>query len=445
MEKPVLHQLSALRRLRQLIDRWQQRPHRRGRVYRLRQRAARLAQQLLDLPAVRRAPATLALIGTLGFGTVQAQTSFATALVDPFGLVEQQDIVLPQLADLDNDGDLDILASGYDDDTEQSRTLYFENVGTATAPSFAAPVLDPFGLDALPSEQDLVVFSLVDLDGDGDLDILGGSYENFIYLPNNGTAAAPSFGEAVLNPFGLENALSDDDDYLFPATADLDGDGDFDLLLGGYYGNFFVENTGTATAPAFGMAVNNPFNINPGPEEGYFLNTLADFDLDGDVDLVTGSYYSTLEYFENTGTSADADFAAPIDDLFTFTPGDEGGIIIPTSGDLDGDGDVDLLAIDYNYGGSWLFFENTSQPVRTTELPEDFSFEYGPVPATEQLTVRTNYDLEELRLENALGQLLQTHRGNVRQISLDGLRSGVYYLRAVLPDGRFGTYKVVVK
>ncbi|MDD5274862.1 MAG: VCBS repeat-containing protein [Methylovulum sp.] len=47
----------------------------------------------------------------------------------------------PTFADIDHDGDLDALIGNFNGDT-----LYFENTGSATAPAFAAPVTNPFGL-----------------------------------------------------------------------------------------------------------------------------------------------------------------------------------------------------------------------------------------------------------------------------------------------------------
>ncbi len=104
----------------------------------------------------------------------------------------------------------------------------------------------------------------------------------------------------------------------------------------------YYENTGTATAPAFvyrrGSA--NPFD-NVGV--GHFTNPeLADLDADGDFDLVLGEEDGSLNYFKNTGSTTAPAFA----DAFKENPfvGVYVGIFTGAElADLDGDGDLDAL------------------------------------------------------------------------------------------------------
>ena len=93
--------------------------------------------------------------------------------------------------------------------------------------------------------------SLADLDGDGDLDaVVGETIGTLSYFENTGSAAAPAFTErtGADNPFdgvdvGLDSA---------PGFADIDGDGDLDVVVGETDGNLnYFENTGSAVAPAF--------------------------------------------------------------------------------------------------------------------------------------------------------------------------------------------------
>src|SRR5262249_36739103 len=99
-----------------------------------------------------------------------------------------------------------------------------------------------------------------------------------------------------------------------PGLADLDGDGDPDLVSGDFYGGRFhyFENTGgvaaaAAFAPRTGPA--NPLDgqsaITGSPYPLYGSSAgLVDLDGDGDFDLVSGASDPDFRYFENTGTAA---------------------------------------------------------------------------------------------------------------------------------------------
>ena len=85
-----------------------------------------------------------------------------------------------------------------------------------------------------------------DLDGDGDLDaLIGERFGSTLYFENTGSATSPAFAAPVTNPFGLSAVGSNST----PATADLDGDGDLDAFIGEDYGEtFFFENIAVTTS-----------------------------------------------------------------------------------------------------------------------------------------------------------------------------------------------------
>ncbi len=240
--------------------------------------------------------------------------SFAAASQNPFGLASVNNWGKPNLVDLDNDGDLDLLVSEYNYNATtyaySADIKYFENIGTATAPNFAAPILNPFGIPSLANSY-FRLPEMVDLDNDGDYDLLSIEYNpvsyntEYRYYQNNGTAAVPSFGAAVSNPFGLTLLANS---YLgFANLDDLDGDGDFDLLLGesDYTGNFlYQENIGTAALPNFGSIQTNPFGLTATNQTTQYqkINSpvLLDLDSDGDLDIISGEYGGNLLYFQNT-------------------------------------------------------------------------------------------------------------------------------------------------
>ena len=200
--------------------------------------------------------------------------------------------------------------------------------------------------------------AFADLDGDGDLDLVTGKYPGAIrYFENTGTPAQPVFSERT----GAANPLDDIDVLLYSASAfaDLDGDGDTDLVIGTLNGTIdYFENTGETANPSFTRRTGA---LNPLDGVNYFSALdLGDLDGDGDYDLVIGRPDGTLDYFENTGTSARPEFtqrtgaADPLDGVRVTDYSS------PASVDLDGDGDMDLVVV--NRRGAVNYFENTGTP-----------------------------------------------------------------------------------
>lgn len=228
---------------------------------------------------------------------------YGTPVVNPFGLSASLEYGAPDAADMDNDGDMDLLVGGYDG-AGNGQIQYFQNTGTANAPAFAAPLLNPFGL---VSTLYLSFLRTVDIDNDGDLDILTiQAYGSLIYFQNTGSVSAPAFAAPVVNPFGFVATAGV---FSMPTFGDLDGDGDYDLMVGETYGSLnYYENTGTASAPAFAASVVNPFSL----ESVYYYSAPNFVNLDGDcdLDLMVGEYLSALNYFENTDAAIDGTVTA---------------------------------------------------------------------------------------------------------------------------------------
>lgn len=157
--------------------------------------------------------------------------------------------------------------------------------------------------------------ALADLDGDGMSDLLlGGADGRLLFVPNQGdhatanfegtacwvmAAAGPVDCTALLVPLITGNGWSS------PTASDLDGDGDADVVIGGADGRLrFLEHTGVdAGLPTFAERTgeDGPLGAIGKLASGYAHPTLADLDLDGDDDLVVGTADGTLHFFENVG------------------------------------------------------------------------------------------------------------------------------------------------
>ncbi|WP_169315244.1 FG-GAP repeat domain-containing protein [Bernardetia litoralis] len=274
-----------------------------------------------------------------------AQTASALPITNPGDITTNGGYARTHLVDYDGDGDFDLMIG-----EKSGRELaYYENTGTTSAPIWSPAVNNPNGLNLIAGENGTASF-FVDIDNDGDLDaFLGTEKDGLAFFENTGTRTTPVYAAPVTNPFGLDTGL---DSYLTPTFADIDNDGDFDLITGEFGGNSrFYLNTGSATAPNFAAVQTNPFGL---IDVGFSsAPSFADLDGDGDFDLMIGEDNGTFNYFENNGTAAAAAYLAPVANPFEL---EVTSYAAPTFADIDADGDLDLFA--GNADGDAVLFTN---------------------------------------------------------------------------------------
>jgi hypothetical protein len=224
-------------------------------------------------------------------GTATA-ANFGPVQLNPFGIATDSTGFKSSFVDIDGDGDLDMFRGTY-----YGNFIYYKNTGTKTAPQFSNSTNNPFNLSF---QALLPMLNFADLDNDGDMDLMAGSYYgDFYYFENTGTKAAPNFAASQQNPFGLTTLGSY---FSAPEFSDVDGDGDLDMLSGEEYGNFkYYKNTGSKSSPAFASVATNPFGL-VGLTNEYSFIAFADLDKDGDDDIMAGDYYGNNFYFENASS-----------------------------------------------------------------------------------------------------------------------------------------------
>lgn len=445
-----------------------------GSFYRLQQekrqmlihRVERLKRQLglsINLPSLKlkHTLAAATLVAGLGFSSAAQAQSFDPPVSDPFGLSGIPFISQPDFADLDGDGDQDLLVGSYD-----GNFVYYENTGDAQSPQFSIPQKNPFNLDSLGS---FTAPTLADMDADGDLDLMVGSstynsatyYDegDLYYFENTGSKTNPQFSIPTQNPFNINPPNTY---VMLPTLADLDWDGDMDLMVGDFIGGIgpsflYFENTGTASNPSFQAGVKNPFNLQKVPDAILMGPSLGDIDGDGDLDLLAAEfYYGELYIYENKSTNNSPDFGAPTRNPWDLEPIDSVYYTIATFVDIDDDGDLDVFqtGMDYStYYSTILYYENTSGIVGIQE-PADMSFNLQPNPATSVTTLQLEAEkpLGSVQLEvlNALGQVVQHESVQVNslkwnhQVNVQNLEQGIYTVRLRWQDQQM-TRKVMVQ
>ncbi len=348
-------------------------------------------------------------------------------VTNPFNLTPIPAFVPSTFADLDGDGDTDMLVNLPPEEYDQpSVFFYLENIGTPEVPNFAVAQVNPFGLG---ENTFAIIPRFADLDSDGDQDLMAcDEYGFFYFYENTGSVVNPTFATPVFNPFNLTDVA-----YAgTPNFADFDNDGDLDLLSGESgidYGNFvYFENVGTATAPEFTTPVKNPFGLQY--LEDYNLPTISDMDFDGDVDVLTVNEYGEMFYFKNTGTVSAPQFADPVSNPFGISDTPLNDIAFITLVDIDNDKDIDLMCSEAE-AGNFRFYENTANnPVGLKEATPAFALKSFPNPIKEELFLRSETALAQIEIIDLLGRPLLLFPGDKTSIDLKALPAGVFLLRA---------------
>lgn len=221
----------------------------------------------------------------------------------------------PCLADFDGDGDLDLICGEFTDGF-----TYFRNTGGRGRFDLSAGVRLT-GVSGRPLRMSLCMIkpTPVDWDGDGDFDLIVGDEDGRVALVEH-TGSVRDGVPVFLPPYYFRQKADTlkSGALATPAGADWDGDGDDDIIAGNTSGAIlFFENLGgrptrwNGPVPLTAGGREIRFEAGPngsiqGPAEekwGYTTLSVADWDMDGRLDLVVNSIWGSVRWFRNVGTA----------------------------------------------------------------------------------------------------------------------------------------------
>lgn len=223
-----------------------------------------------------------------------------------------------ELADVNDDDELDVIASLYSD----GDIIYYENQGGTPSTFDAGTAIDT----DLTNPRDVVA---ADIDGDDDIDIIGSHSSTTIpWYENDGseTFTERSFATTAAS-VPLEISI-----------VDVDGDTNLDMLIASSGLGLFTSDGGDN--PTFTKTT-----IDNSASTNHF--DTADFDGDGDIDVVAADEGSSkaLVWLENDGSETFTNYDIDTDITYAW---------LIDAGDIDGDGDIDFVAGSNNGVELWI-------------------------------------------------------------------------------------------
>jgi len=317
-------------------------------------------------------------------------------------------------ADLDGDGDQDVLSASRFDD----KIAWYENTDG----------LGSFSSELIITTNAVAAFSVHanDLDGDGDMDVVSASFndDKIAWYENTN-------GQGVFSAEKIITTSADGARSVY--TVDIDGDGDIDVLSASSWDNkiAWYENTDgqgnfgeQQTITTFAFGANQVF--------------ASDMDGDGDVDVLSASWDNKIAWYEN------ADGLGSFGEQQIIST----DIDIPGSvyaADLDGDNEMDVLSAS-SEDDKVAWYKNIGTTGVDQIISINNTLKIHPIPITTQLNIETeNLPAGEytLRIVNLTGkamineQLSISNSKEVQQLDVNALPSGIYMVIVQNKDNQF--------
>ncbi len=313
-----------------------------------------------------------------------------------------------------------------------SQLDYYRNTGTAINPQFTLVKTDVDSISKINKRNLHPTFG--DLDNDGDLDlIIGESTGKFIHYRNNaGAGNLPSYTLVTTTLRDNTNAVMTAYSNATPQLVDVNGDGKLDLLSGSARGTiFYYENVGTLTSPTFEFKSDTLGGIDTRiANKLLFGNSCPQLVTEGSnkilyVSTATGGMH---KYNNITNANLYGYFNKLTDSLDHIDHGDNTYLTIGTFGN-----NKRAFAIGTTRGGVVMYYDTNSvtQVKNYGSLVFDIQLYPNPTYSSINLTSYLTMNNTQLTLYTTLGNMMYQSNwtGYKTNIDLSTCAQGMYLLK----------------
>lgn len=363
----------------------------------------------------------------------------------------------PTIFDQDGDGLKDLLighfATSYPDITNKTTELHFyKNTGTVNDPVYIFVTKNFASIQSFNLGKELVP-AFVDVDGDGDKDMIIGNKIGEVYWMEN---TAGSGSPMSFNPPQTLNDANGDPitvyEHAYPCVVDLNRDGKQDLVIGQRDGKLtYYSNSATngslelnfETATLGGVDVTAPFFV-IGHSAPFFL------DLEGEYYLFVGSRMGQIFFYKDIDNNLTGNFT--LEDS-TFNNIEEGFRVSLWMEDVEDNGTLEMFVGSFR-GGLMLYQESDSiflsQEKFNNEWKSNSMVNIFPNPAINELNINfeksINFEMVEYKLTDISGKIIQKGvlKQKMNKLSLLDFEKGIYILSLFEKNHLIETKRIVI-
>lgn len=358
---------------------------------------------------------------------------------------------IPTFFDHNSDGLMDLLVSNFgafnvtSDSYEPSISLY-ENIGTSTTPKYSLITDDYMNLSASGIEKNMIP-TFADVDGDGDEDMMIGDYNGVLHYFTNiaGLGNTANFVLTTPQLTDIDGVTIDVGLHAAPTFIDLDEDGDFDLVVGERNGNLNYYESKSSITPLFALVTDSLGYIKVnylGTSIGMSIPRFFD-NSNGVKQLFVGAMHGDIEHFNNIDGNLTGYFNQVTAQVSNITVGLQSA---PAITDINGDNYPDLL-LGNKRGGIQISIGDSSITSISDQF-EMFDFELYPNPSNEFFNIRFNkssgFDYQLIDVSGKVINKGTKQPSKIHRISTQNLTSGLYFIQLINDQGK-GTSTIIVE
>lgn len=314
----------------------------------------------------------------------------------------------PATIDYNNDGLKDLIIGNYgyfSNSNPSSQLALLRNIGSQTEPNFEVIDRDFGGLGTIPLDTILnqsvkgIFPTLADLDNDGDVDLIVGDNNGKIHffknIANSGQDA--EFELQNVNFFNIDIGQ-----HSTPFLFDMNGDNLFDLIIGQVDGTIsYAENSGTLYEPIFntinedfgGISVNNDESL-------YGFSTPYVYAENNEINILIGSESGQIYHYRSVNNDLSFNFELVSDDFQNLSQGKNTALVYE---DFTNDGKRDMFL--GMQSGGLFYFVNDSVSSDLEIIKDNYQLKIYPNPTNNYLTIETTNESQILIYSN-IGHLI---------------------------------------